>query len=310
MMYLLLLVGFVLLIKGADFFVEGSSSIAKLLRVPVVVIGLTVVAMGTSAPEMAVSITAAMTGNNEIAVSNVIGSNLFNLLAVVGVCGAIIPMAVDKDIIKRDLPLSILITLALILLCAMDQEVGRADGILLFAFLIVYLIVLIRGALKGRSGKEDEVIQGIRRSPVVSLVFIAVGIIAIVWGGDLVVDNACKIAEAFGLSQTLIGLTIVAVGTSLPELVTSVVAAGKGENDMAMGNVVGSNLFNIMGVLGISAAIHPVKVDLVSVSDLLILLVCSVLVWILAFRKHRLGRGACLGLLGIYIVYAVYIVIR
>ncbi|MGN0371345.1 MAG: calcium/sodium antiporter [Enterocloster sp.] len=310
MMYVMLLAGFFLLIKGADFFVEGSSSIAKLLRVPVVVIGLTVVAMGTSAPEMAVSVTAAMTGNNDIAISNVIGSNFFNLLVVVGACGTVIPLTVDPDILKRDFPFSILMTVVLIVMCALDLKVGRMDGMILFGSLIIYLLVIIRSAMTRREPEREEVIMGIRRSPLVSILFIVGGIAAIAVGGDLVVDNACLIAAAFGLSQTLIGLTIVAMGTSLPELVTSVVAARKGENDMAMGNVIGSNIFNILCVLGLSAAIHPVKVSLLAVYDLVILLACSLAIWFVSLKKKKLGRIPCIGMLLAYAAYAVYIVLR
>lgn len=310
MMYVLLLAGFFLLIKGADYFVEGSSSIAKLLRVPTAVIGLTVVAMGTSLPEMAVSATAAMTGNNDIAVSNVVGSNLFNLLVVVGACGSVIPLAIDKLILKRDFPFSIMITMLLIAMCAFDLKVARQEGIILFAVLVVYLLYIVQDALKHREPELEEAIRGIRRSPAVSIAFIAGGIIAIVIGGDLVVDNACLIAEAFGLSQTLIGLTIVAMGTSLPELVTSVVAAKKGENDMAMGNVIGSNIFNILAVLGVSAAIHPVKVAIISVYDMAFFLICSVAVWMMSWKNQTLSRVSCIGLLIVYAVYAVYIALR
>ncbi len=309
-MYMLLLVGFFLLIKGADYFVEGSSSIAKLLRIPTVVIGLTVIALGTSMPEMAVSVTAAITGNNDIAVSNVIGSNLFNLLVVVGACGVAMRLPVDRTILRRDLPVSIGITLLLLLLCYFDHKVGRLEGVLLFGILILYLLYIIHHALRHREPELEEAIRGIRRSPLVSVAFIIGGLIAIVIGGDLVVDNARRIAEAFGLSQTLIGLTIVAMGTSLPELVTSVVAAKKGENDMAMGNVIGSNIFNILSVLGLSAAIHPVAVARESVSDMAILLVSSTVVWLFSWRKQSVGRLTSVGMLAVYAIYTVYIALR
>lgn len=309
-MYVLLLIGFFLLIKGADYFVEGSSSIAKLLRIPTVVIGLTVIALGTSMPEMAVSVTAAMTGNNDIAVSNVLGSNLFNLLVVVGACGVMVALPVDQTILRRDFPVSIGITLLLLVLCCFDLRVGRLEGMLLFGILIIYLLYIVHHALQHREPELEEAIRGIRRSPVVSVVFIVGGIIAIVAGGDMVVDNACRIAEAFGLSQTLIGLTIVAMGTSLPELVTSVVAAKKGENDMAMGNVIGSNIFNILSVLGLSAAIHPVAVARESVYDMVILLAGSIIVWMLSWKRQSVSRTACMAMLAGYAVYTVYIAVR
>lgn len=310
MMYVMLLVGFFLLIKGADYFVEGSSSIAKLLRVPAVVIGLTVVAMGTSAPEMAVSVTAAVAGNNAIALSNVLGSNIFNLLVVAGACAAVLPLMVNREILRRDFPLSVGITGLLLILCLWDKQVGRLDGSLFFGALLGYLAAVVRRALQQRAPEEELAVQERRRSPVVSVAFILGGIAAIVWGGDLVVDNASRIARHFGLSQTLIGLTIVAMGTSLPELVTSVVAARKGEKDMAMGNVIGSNLFNLLGVLGLSAAIHPIQVEAASLYDMGILLVCSAAVWLLCRKKGLLNRGCGMGMLAAYAGYTAYIIVR
>ena len=309
-MYVLLIAGFFLLVKGADYFVEGSSSIAKLLRIPTVVIGLTVIALGTSMPEMAVSITAAVTGNNDIAVSNVIGSNLFNLLVVVGACGTAVALPVDGTILRRDFPISIGITLLLLLFCCFDRKVGRLEGMVLFGILILYLLYIIHHALQHREPELEEAIRGIRRSPMVSILFIIGGITAIVTGGDLVVDNACRIAEAFGLSQTLIGLTIVAMGTSLPELVTSVVAAKKRENGMAMGTVIGSNIFNILSVLGLSAAIHPVSVAGESIYDLGILLLSSMVIWLLSWKKQSISQKASMGMLAVYAAYGVYIAIR
>ena len=252
MMYILLLVGFVLLIKGADYFVEASSSVAKSLRVPSIIIGLTIVAFGTSAPELAVSVTAAMEGNNDIAVGNVIGSNLFNLLVVLGACGLILPIKVK---LRWDYFATVIVTVVLAVLIGFDLKLGRADGILLLLLFLIFIGMTVRDALVNRiqSNEEFEVL-----SPLRCVVYITGGLAAIVFGGDLVVDNASKIAASFGLSQNLIGLTIVALGTSLPELVTSVVASRKGENGLAIGNVIGSNLFNILMVLALSAAISPI----------------------------------------------------
>lgn len=310
MMYILLFIGFFLLVKGADYFVEGSSSIAKLLHVPAVVIGLTIVAMGTSAPEMAVSVTAAITGKNAIALSNVLGSNLFNLLVVAGSCAAVIPLTVNQEILRRDFLLSIGFTALLLLLCLWDKQVDHLDGCLLFGMFLGYLVYIIRKAMKQREAEKERAVQGIRRSPLVSVLFIIGGIAAIVWGGDLVVDNASRIAGHFGLSQTFIGLTIVAMGTSLPELVTSVVAARKGEKDMAMGNVIGSNLFNLLTVLGLSAAIHPIRVEMVSLYDMGILLICSLSVWLICKKSGVLNRGCGMGMLAAYAGYTAYIIIR
>ncbi len=309
-MYIFLFIGFILLIKGADFFVEGSSSIAKLLRVPSVVIGLTVVAMGTSAPEMAVSVTAAISGKNAIALSNVLGSNLFNLLIVAGACAVVIPLMVNREIIRRDLPFSAGLTVLLLLLCLWDKQVSHFDGCLLFGMQIGYLVYLIRKAMTQKNSKDRPNEPNSRRSPAVSILLIVFGITAIVWGGDLVVDNASRIAGHFGLSQTLIGLTIVAMGTSLPELVTSIVAARKGEKDMAMGNVIGSNLFNLLGVLGLSAAIHPIQVDIASLYDIGILLISSIAVWLLCRKQGLLNRNCGMGMLAAYAGYTAYIIVR
>ena len=307
MMYVWLLVGFVLLIKGADYFVEGSSSVAKLLRVPSIVIGLTIVAFGTSAPELAVSMTAALTGNNEIAVGNVIGSNIFNLLVVVGACGVIAPMAIEKKILNGDYLLSIVITLVLAVMIFVDSRIGRAEGFILLAIFVFFVVKTVIGAMRNRVAAA-EVSETL--SPLLSLVSIVGGIIAIVLGGDLVVDSASLIAASFGLSQNLIGLTIVAMGTSLPELVTSMVASKKGENGLALGNVVGSNIFNILMVLAASAALKPISVSIFSAYDALCLVAASLVVYVLSRSKLQVSRGEGIVMLGMYAAYMVYIVIR
>ena len=233
MEYVWLVVGFVLLIKGADFFVDGSSSLARLLRVPSVIIGLTIVAMGTSAPEASVSMSAALSGSNEIALSNVIGSNIFNGLVVVGICAFMAAFSTNKDILKRDLPLNILITFILCIMLA-NGVLSRLEGILLLIGMTAYLISMVISALKNRQDEENGKVLSLPKS----LLYIAGGLIAVIAGGNLVVDNACIIAESFGVSQNFIGLTIIAVGTSLPELVTSIVATRKGDSGLALGNAI------------------------------------------------------------------------
>lgn len=308
--YVLLLIGFVLLIKGADYFVEGSSNIARLLRIPSVIIGLTVVAFGTSMPEASVSITAAIEAQNELALSNVIGSNIFNLLVVVGVCAAIKPMGITRSVLKREFPFSILITVVLLLL-SLDREVGKADGWILLAFFVLFLIFTVKSALKSRNEIQLDPTEDIKQlSPLISGICIIGGLAAIVIGGDLVVNSAVSIAESFGLSQTLIGLTIVALGTSLPELVTSIVASRKGENDIALGNVVGSNIFNILLVLGASSALHPVAVNLFSIYDIIILIIASIVVFAFALQRKILSRiEGWIMLLG-YAVFMGFIILR
>lgn len=308
MMYVWLLLGFVLLIKGADFFVEGSSSVAKLLRVPSVIIGLTIVAFGTSAPEAAVSITAAIAQKNEIAVGNVIGSNIFNLLIVIGACAVIAPTPIDKKILFKDYPFSMVITAVLLLVMLLDMKMGLIDGVILLLFFAYFLFRTVQHALRNRTENEGEEVKAL--SPFLSVVYILGGLVAIVIGGDLVVDSASEIATVFGLSQTLIGLTIVAMGTSLPELVTSLVAAKKGENGLALGNVVGSNIFNILFVLAMSCSISSIPVQMESIYDLVVLLVASAVTWVFCKTKFTVNRIEGSSMIAIYAAYMVYIIAR
>ena len=302
--FLLLLLGFVLLIKGADFFVDGSSSVAKLLKVPSVVIGLTIVAMGTSAPEAAVSITAGIAGSNEIAVSNVVGSNIFNMLVVVGVCAAIKPFELDKTILKRDFPVNIVANVILLCMMLVGSVLSRFNGILLLALMVTYIAFLVVSAIKNRE-ESDEQIKTL--SPVMSGVYIVGGLAAVIFGGDLVVDNATVIAQAAGWSETFIGLTIIAIGTSLPELVTSIVASKKGDSGLALGNVVGSNIFNILFILGLSSSISPIAVDSRAVTNMILLLVLTTLMYLTCIMCKKLGRVEGISMVLIYVAYTAYL---
>lgn len=310
----ILLVGFVLLIKGADFFVEGSSAVAKKLRIPSIIVGLTIVAMGTSMPELAVSVTAALAGNNEIAVSNVVGSNLFNLLVVCGTCSLFAPLAISKSTLKSDFPLSIVCAVILLIMGIIGMKVDRVDGVLLLVIFVTYIAILIRQALKARVANNDVAEQDVENKkeiPVwLCIIFIVGGIAAIKFGGDFVVDGASTIAQKLGMSQTLVGLTVVAVGTSLPELVTSIVASRKNEVDMALGNVIGSNLFNILLILGTAGAISPMAFIQDNIFDLIVLIVVSLLVYVFAWTKQKLEKKEGIIMLLIYVAYMVYAVIR
>lgn len=322
MSYIMLVIGFICLVKGADLFVDGSSSVAKLLKVPSIIIGLTVVAFGTSMPELSVSVTAAMQGNNDLAVSNVIGSNIFNLLVVLGCCALVAPVHAKGSILRREFPFSIFVTVILLLLVSDFSiskviegtkafSLGRLGGILFLILFGIFIWATVRQALRARAeGQQLEEEEYKMMSPVKSGIFIAIGLVGIVLGGDLVVEAATAIAKSFGVSQTFIGLTIVALGTSLPELVTSMVAAGKGENDLAVGNVVGSNIFNILLILGISSTITPITLDVTAVYDTFILIISSMIVYVAAISKREIKRSEGTIFLLAYLLFFVYILIR
>ncbi len=305
MMYVLLIVGFILLIKGADFFVDGASSTAKLLKVPSVIIGLTIVAMGTSAPEAAVSISAGLSGSSDIALSNVIGSNIFNLLIVVGVSAIICPMKTEKVILRRDIWWSLGAAVATLIMMT-DMKISGAEGILLLGGMAAYIAVLVFDARK----KRDEGDEVKAMSPLKSIIYIVGGLAAIIIGGDLVVDSACDIAAAFGMSEALIGLTIVAAGTSLPELVTSIVAAKKGDSGLALGNVVGSNIFNILFILGSASALTTINVAPELFIDTAILIGVTLMMYFLCRSKDKTSRGEGALCVLVYAAYMAYIILR
>lgn len=319
---LLLIVGFVLLVKGADFFVDGASNISKYLKVPTLIIGLTVVAFGTSLPEAAVSVTSSIKNIDDVSLGNIIGSNIFNLLLILGISALISPVFVDKQIIKRDLPYSILGALLLIVALYLlhlngNPALVRLEGFILFVFFSFYMFITIRSALKEHNLEthieNDEKEEN--NEPTISkqraIIYVLLGLAGIVLGGILVTDSARKIALALGMSEWLVGLTIVSIGTSLPELVTSVIAAIKKENDIAVGNVVGSNIFNIFFVLGLSSLISPISFPKDVLYDLIFLIVGSlILLAFVFFRKGKLGRieGGLLTLM--YVGYFIYIILR
>lgn len=312
----LLLVGFVLLIKGADFFVDGSSSLARKLKIPSLVVGLTIVALGTSCPELAVSVSSSLTGANSMAVGNVVGSNMFNLLVVLGVCAAITPVAVSKDVIKRDFPVSIGVFVVfgvLLLIGAQSYTLGRLEAAILLVLLVGYMVWTVTAALKGRKNAAAEETSE-KFIWWKCALFIVGGVAAIVFGGTLVVDNAKALSLALGMSETLAGLTVCAIGTSLPELVTSVVAARKGESDMAIGNVVGSNILNVVCILGVSGVISPITLaDTATFTntmiDIGVFLAAAILCYIFCLNK-KINRIEGISLVVIYVAYMTYAVLR
>ncbi len=302
----LLVVGFVMLIKGADWFVDGAASLAGKFGIPQLVIGLTIVAMGTSAPEAAVSISAAVQGNAGITIGNVVGSNIMNVLVILGLASVIIPIAVKKSTVKFEIPFTIIITAILAVLGLWDNKISRLEGGILWLLFIAYLAYLFIMTKKGEAEVEEN--ESKLDKVWKMIVFILIGGGLIVWGSDVTVDAATNIAKFFKMSDQLIGLTIVALGTSLPELITSVTAAKKGSADIAIGNIVGSNIFNVLFVVGTTALITPVVYAQSFLVDSIVAVLTIVLLLLLVLNKDRkLKRwGGAILLVG-YVAYFVYL---
>lgn len=303
----LLIVGFVMLTKGADWFVDGSSALAFRLGIPQLVIGLTIVAMGTSAPEAAVSITSALKGNEGITVGNVVGSNIMNILLILGIASVIVPLAVQKSTRMIEIPYMIAITVLFGVLGYTGEMVTRVEGGILWIAFLIYLGYLLWMAKKGKEDNEPDEKQ---KSLPVQLLMILIGLICIVLGSDFVVDGATEIAKVIGISERIIGLTIVAFGTSLPELVTSIAAARRGNADIAIGNIVGSNVFNILFVAGTSALISPVVFESKFVLDTAVATATAVLLLVCVCNKEsKLKRSGGIIMLAAYAAYFVKLLI-
>ncbi len=301
----LLVVGFVMLVKGADWFVEGVAGIAEKFGIPQLVIGLTIVAMGTSAPEAAVSITSAMKGSAGITIGNVVGSNILNVLVILGLTAVITRVAVQKSTVRYEIPFMLIITLVLLGLGLSGNEITFVEGIILWALFIVYMVYLFRMAKNQKEEADDS-----KKQPVWMLILLGiVGAVLVVWGADISVDAASAIAKMFGMSDRLIGLTIVALGTSLPELVTSVTAARKGKADIAIGNIVGSNVFNILFVVGTTALVTPVIFESKFVIDTLVAFGAGVLLWLGVMKHKELRRPVGALMLLAYAGYFAYLLI-
>lgn len=302
---LLLILGFGLLVKGADWFVDGAAGVAEKFGIPQLVIGLTIVAMGTSAPEAAVSITAALKGNAGITIGNIVGSNILNVLIILGLSAVIVPIAVAKSTVKVEMPYMILITFLLLGLGISGNEIRLWEGVVLWVAFLVYLGYLFWMVKKDKNQQEEE--KKKEESIWKLLIMVIIGIVCIMLGSDFAVDAATVIAKEVGMSERLIGLTIVALGTSLPELVTSVSAAMKGKADIAIGNIVGSNIFNILFVVGTTALITPVVFESKFIIDTIICAAAGILLWLCVFRDRKLSRaGGAIMLVG-YAAYFVYI---
>ena len=301
---ILLIAGFVMLVKGADWFVDGAASLASRLGIPQLVIGLTIVAMGTSLPEAAVSITAALKGNAGISIGNVVGSNILNILIILGITAVMVSVAVQKSTLFYEIPFMLVITAVLLVMGVTGQAVTRIEGVILLLLFIVYLVYLY---FLSKQSKEEEQEEKIEMPVWKCILLIVIGGVMIVRGSDFAVKGASELARTFGVSERFIGLTIVALGTSLPELVTSVTAARKGNADIAIGNIVGSNIFNILFVLGISALICDIPYAVSFRIDAVIGLIAGALLWLFSIRKRELRRGGGVAMLVAYAVYFVYL---
>lgn len=304
---ILLIVGFILLIKGSDFFVDGSSNIASILKIPTLIVGLTIVAFGTSAPEAAVSITSSLSGNNALAVSNVIGSNLFNMMLIIGLCALLRELKIGRDVLNKDLPFLVVITAILSGFIIIGWSISRVEGIILFLLIIGYVSYLVYSA---KNTKEAQIVEKPKMGLLRSIIYIVGGVAGIIIGADFVVDSASYIAIAFGMSETLVGLTIVAIGTSLPELVTSLTALKKEENQLIIGNVIGSNIFNILFVLGASSIISPITINPNMIVDIALMLGVTILFFIFGKTQDKYDKKEGFILVALFIAYMAFAIMR
>ena len=300
--FVLLAVGFFMLVKGADWFVEGTSGIARKMGIPQLVVGLTIVAMGTSAPEAAVSIAAALKENADIAIGNVVGSNIMNILVILGITAVIISVPIQKSTLKIEIPYMIAIMIALLVMGMTGNVVSRGEGVILWLLFIAYLVYLL---FMAKNGKEEN--QEVEDSIAKLLISAVIGGVVVVLGSNVTVDSATAIAEMAGLSERFIGLTIVALGTSLPELVTSATAAKKGNADIAIGNIVGSNIFNVLFVIGTTALITPVPYEANFFIDGGIAVAAGLLLWVSVFKHLELRRNWGIVMLLGYVAYFIYL---
>ncbi len=316
MEYILLLIGFLLLVKGADYFVEGASGIARFFKIPSLIIGLTIVAFGTSAPEAAVSISAAINGNNGIAIGNVLGSNIFNIGFILGLAAMIYPLKVDISTIKKEIPLT-LVGAVLLFVFAWDSVLGsskvwiisRNEGIAFLILFIIFIYYILESVSMSRETlKAEESLPHKNLNIKSSSFFTVAGLIGVIVGGRLVVSSASSIATSLGMSQTLIGLTIVAVGTSLPELVTCIIAARKKESDIVVGNIVGSNIFNALFVIGASSVLHPIPVDPNLFFDLILNIILTIALLVFSVTGRKLIKFEGFVLFSLYAVYTGYLI--
>lgn len=313
---ILIILGFALLIKGADFLVEGSSQIAKKFHIPEIIIGLTIVSIGTSMPELFVSVTSALEGRSDMSMGNVIGSNIANLLLILGLSTVIRPIKFQKETRLIEIPMCLILTIIFMVFCNTGTGISRPESIMLLVLFVIFIVYTIIMGKKGEEfDKEDSIIElqteSKQLSMLKSIIFIVLGIIGLKIGGDLTVDNAVIIAERFGISEKIISLTILAIGTSLPELVTSVTAAIKGNSDIAIGNIIGSNIFNMLLIIGVSALINPIVYNISYNIEMGILILGIILLSLFPIipPKNKMNRLNGLIYLIMYVIYMVILFI-
>ena len=305
---LFILVGIVLVLWGADRLTDGAVAVAEKMKMPQIVIGLTIVAMGTSMPEFCVSLVSALKGTTDLAVGNIVGSNIFNTLLIVGVSAWVAPMTILKSTVRKDIPFALFASVVLLIMC-LDGNISRLDAGILFVLFLVFMYVTLKGAKTkddDTTAKTDPIED--KKKPMaawLSIVWIIVGLACLIGGSNLFVEGATKVAEHIGVSEAVIGLTIVAGGTSLPELATSVVSARKGNSGIAIGNVLGSNVFNILAILGVTGVITPMHLQGITMLDLSMMVFSTLLVWLFSFTKYKIARWEGIVLTIVFIGYMV-----
>lgn len=304
---LLLVIGIIVVIKGADWLTSGAVGMAERIGVPQIIIGLTIVAMGTSMPEFFVSLMSAINGTPDLAVGNIVGSNIFNALLIVGCAAMVAPIAIQRTTVKKDIPIAVFASL-LLMGMTLDGQISRIDAAILFVIFLAYLWITLRGAKTEEDSSQEE-----EKKPMPVLkagILVIIGLACLIFGSDVFVDNATAIAHAMGISDAVIGLTIVAGGTSLPELATSVVAAKKGNSGIAIGNVLGSNVFNILMILGVTGLITPMTISGITIVDLSMMVISMILLWLFSFTKYRIERWEGVLLAAIFIGYISWLVVN
>ena len=305
---LFIFVGIVLVLWGADRLTDGAVAVAEKMKMPQIVIGLTIVAMGTSMPEFCVSLVSALKGTTDLAVGNIVGSNIFNTLLIVGVSAWVAPMTILKSTVRKDIPFALFASVILLVMC-LDDNISRLDAGILFVLFLVFMYVTLKGAKTkddDTTAKTDSIEDNKKPMAIwLSIVWIIVGLACLIGGSNLFVKGATKVAEHIGVSEAVIGLTIVAGGTSLPELATSVVSARKGNSGIAIGNVLGSNVFNILAILGVTGVITPMHLQGITMLDLSMMVVSTLLVWLFSFTKYKIARWEGIVLTIVFIGYMV-----